>query len=288
MPGSPARDGDGTSIKVMCLRYAGTCMCGRAVAKGERAGYDTITHKVVCPACLERRGVTASSAGRSERAAGAGASLRRAHDHREAMREARIRDRFPRIGGFLLSVIPEPASTAAFKTGAEGEEKAADRIIKASGPEVLFLLNRRLGPGRRDGDIDMLAISAAGVLVVDVKHYRGAKVDVRSTGGLISPRVDKLIVSGRDKSAWLSGLHRQGTAVHAALEGLPCRERPPVSLAVCFVDADLPMFERLRIDNVTIFGSRELGRRLRTAIGPLDAQGRTTTAAWLDSRLPAA
>jgi Holliday junction resolvase-like predicted endonuclease len=258
------------------------------VDQGERAGYDTITHKVVCPACLERRGLAAGTTDRPVESGMAGGSLRRTHDQRAASRDARVRERFPLMGGFLLAVTAEPASTAAFQKGAEGEEKAARRIIHASGDDVLFLLNRRLSNGRRDGDIDMIAISAAGIHVIDVKHYKNAKIEVRRSGGLFSARTEKLYVAGRDKTVWLAGLDKQRTAVADALD-IGQLDRPiPISVALCFVDGDLPLFGRLKIGNVSIYGSRELGRRLKTAIGPIDADQRRTVHSVLESRLPPA
>jgi hypothetical protein len=276
----------GGGIKIMRLRYAGTCLCGRSLARGDRAGYDTVSHKVVCPACLEQRGVTAQA--HAQDPGTAGGSLKRTYEQRSANREARLRERFPRIGGFLLAVTPEPASTAAFKKGAEGEEKAARRIVDASGPDVEFLLNRRLGPGRRDGDIDMIAISAAGVLVIDVKHYKDTKVEVRRSGGLFSQRVEKLYVGGRDRSTWLEGLHRQREAVIVALGDLDLAGTLPISAALCFVDGDLPMFDRLKVADVAIYGSRELGRRLKTAIGPVEADLRGQITSQLGTQLPPA
>ena len=270
MSAGPDGPGYGTGIKVMRLRYAGTCGCGRHVAKGEQAGYDTSAKAVVCSECLLGVGPSDQTPGPASAEAGeAGGSLRRTHEHRAAARDARVRERFPRMGGFLLAVTPEPASTAAFKKGAEGEEKAVRRIIDASGDDVLFLLNRRLGPGRRDGDIDMIAISAAGILVVDVKHYKDAKVEVRRSGGLFSPRTEKLYVGGRDKTAWLEGLDKQRDAVTFAL-GYGQVDAPiPISVALCFVGGDLPVFDRLAIGDVAIYGSRELGRRLKKSSGRL-------------------
>jgi len=83
-------------MKVMRLRYAGTCLCGRSLAKGERAGYDTVSHKVVCPARLERRGVTGQA--HPQDPGTAGGSLKRTYEQRSAHREARVQERFPRIG----------------------------------------------------------------------------------------------------------------------------------------------------------------------------------------------
>lgn len=291
-PDAPRADG---GIKVMRLRYAGTCACGQAVAKGEQAGYDTVAKKVVCAGCLAHDGATVDVVDLPgvpveppPVASTAGGSLRRTHDQRAAARDARVRDRFPRMGGFLLAVTAEPASTAAFTKGAEGEEKAARRIIEASGPDVLFLLNRSLGAGRRDGDIDLIAISAAGILVVDVKHYKDAKVEVRRSGGPFSARTEALFVGGRDKSAWLAGLDKQRGAVLTALEGSGEAGDVPVSVALCFVDGDLPLFDRLSIGDVSIYGSRELGKRLKKATGPVDDRRRHSVLALLSDRLPAA
>lgn len=54
-----------------------------------------------------------------------GASLRREREKRVTAREGRVRAKHPRIGGLILAVTDEPASTRAFATGAVGEEKIA-------------------------------------------------------------------------------------------------------------------------------------------------------------------
>jgi hypothetical protein len=283
----PDGTGNGLNIKVMRLRYAGTCMCGRHIDKGERAGYDASAKAVVCPECLEGRAAVDVTPDPDAVDTGeAGASLRRTHERRATARDARVRERLPRMGGFLLAVTPEPASTAAFKKGAEGEEKAAKRIIKASGDEVLFLLNRKLGPGRRDGDIDMIAISAAGILIVDVKHYKDAKIEVRRSGGLISPRIGKLYVGGRDKTSWVEGLAKQRDAVTVALGATTASV--PIGLVLCFVDGDLPLFKDLSIGEMAIYGSRELGRRLKRSTGEINDARRQAMFHLLAARLPPA
>ncbi len=100
-----------------------------------------------------------------------------------ARREDRVKQRLPRIGGLLLRIFDEAPSTKAFKKGADGERVAIKKLLSDSGPNVLFLVNRRLGVGRRDGDVDVVAVSAAGVLVIDVKRYAEANVRVEREGG---------------------------------------------------------------------------------------------------------
>src|SRR5437588_449013 len=76
-----------------------------------------------------------------------GASLQAEYERRSSSRESRVRSKHPRLGGLLLAVTGEPATTTAFKVGAEGERRAAARLEELCGSDVLFLHNRRLGPG---------------------------------------------------------------------------------------------------------------------------------------------
>jgi hypothetical protein len=125
---------EGPTVKVMKLRYAGNCGCGRHAPAGTRAGYDPISRTVVCENCLAGRAVGTPPP--------TGSSLERTYDKRKADREERVTTRFPRAGRFLLAITPEPASTRAFKTGAEGEAKAVERILGRAGDHAGFLRNR--------------------------------------------------------------------------------------------------------------------------------------------------
>jgi hypothetical protein len=203
-----------------------------------------------------------------------GGSLQAQYERRSGAREARVRERSPRMGGFLLAVFREPASTTAFAKGAEGERRVAARLAELSGPGVLFLHNRKLGRGRRDGDVDHMALTAGGVYVIDAKLYKNAKVRVRRTGGLFSPVREQLMVNGRDRSKLLDSVARQNEAVCEALStfqhpGVTGADIPVISV-LCFVNADLPMFGTPRVDGVPLLGSRATARLLRKAIGSLD------------------
>lgn len=231
--------GPSPSVKVMKLRFAGTCGCGTHIAAGTRAGWDRDRRAVICVACMENTcGDTTAGAGPPAQSGTAtepvadvdigrpGESLQREYARRSAAREARIKARHPKLGGLILALTDEPSSTRAFKTGAAGEQRAAARLQELCGPHVLLLLNRRLGSTRRDGDIDILAIGPTGVYVVDIKHYPNKDVKVRRSGGLLTPVREQLLVGGRVRTHLLASLDRQRTAVGNALA-----ERPASSSA---------------------------------------------------------
>jgi len=278
-----------SSTKVMRLRYPGTCQCGQAVAAGERAGWDSESRCVVCIACLTRETTDAPvKAPAQAEIALAGSSLEREYERRKAKREARIVARLPRTGKFLARVFPEPGSTTAFKAGAEGEKAAAQRLIRGSGDNVGFLFNRSLGVGRRDGDIDVIAVHGDGVTIFDVKHYKDAKVEVRRVGNLWSGRSSRLFVAGRDRTSFLDSLERQSAAVRTALDVDSAFDDVAIGMAICFVGAELPMFGKLKVANVPIFGSRQVARHLRAISGLLDVERRTAIHRQLAQRLPPA
>jgi hypothetical protein len=297
------------AAKVLALRRAAVCGCGAPLPVGARAGWDRIIRAVVCMDCLDK-GLRLTASGKETSTVGVvgaleprvavdgpagvlpapqrplglspsvvdvgdpGSSLQAEYERRSAAREARARARFPHIGSFLLAVTNEPASTTAFSKGAAGERRVASRLAELSGPGVLFLHNRLLGRGRRDGDVDHIALTAAGVYVIDAKHYKNAKVEVRRTGGLFSPVREQLIVNGRDRSKLLDSVTRQAAAVRTALNTFHHSDVNaadiPVGSVLCFVDAVLPVFGTPRIGGVPLLGPKRTAKLLRKATGSLD------------------
>jgi len=293
--------GESSPVRVVRLRYAGRCKCGTHVPAGTLAAWNWAHKTVTCADCLER-GVMESAEidvmpprnevpgpALHERAQrDAGASLAAEYQRRVARREERVAQRLPRIGGLLLKIFDESASTKAFKKGADGERAAIKRLLSDSGPNVLFLVNRQLGRGRRDGDVDVVAVSPRGVMVIDVKHYANAKVRVEREGGLLTPRYDVLKVRGRDASRLLDGLARQVDAVTLALRAGECFTRVPVSGALCFVDADLSLFGRLKARGFVIASPKGTAKALRESTGGLPLDLVEQVADHLDAALPPA
>ncbi len=218
----------------------------------------------------------------------AGASLAAEYERRMGRREERVKQRLPRVGGLLLRIFDEAPSTKAFKKGADGERAAVKRLLSDSGPDVLFLVNRRLGKGQRDGDVDVVAISPAGVRVIDVKRYADANVRVEREGGFLTPRRDVLKVRGRDHTRVLDGLAKQVEAVTLALRADQRFAEVPVSGALCFVDAALPLFERLEARGYSIATPKGTAKALREGPEVITRALIESVADHLDSALPPA
>ena len=97
---------------------------------------------------------------------------------------------------------------------------------------TLFVLHDRRIPRSR-ANIDHLVVTRGGVWVLDTKRYKG-RPELKVEGGLLRPRVEKLLVARRDKTGLVDGVLRQMDAVSAVLGDVPLRG------ALCFVDADFP------------------------------------------------
>jgi hypothetical protein len=282
-------------IKVMKLRYAGKCGCGQQLAAGSRAGWNSTTRAVVCERCLtpttpvEPKTVEPKPRLRVGVDIGRpGASLTRQYDQRVAQRDARVRREHPRIGGLILATNDQPQSTRALASGAIGEEKAADRLVGACGPDVLFLLNRRLSRGRRGGDVDMIAITSQGIHVIDVKRRVGASVEVRRYGGFFSPVAEQLWIAGRNRTGLLESLDRQVEAVRAALADCLAAVALPITPSLCFVDAHLPLIRNRHVRGIPVLGLPGTKRLLVRSTGVLTADRRELIQSHLAVRMPAA
>lgn len=139
----------------------------------------------------------------------AGASARREFERRRSAREARIRTTHPRLGGLILALSDDPQSTTAWYTGARGEERLG-RGLDNLADDTLRLLHDRPLPRSR-ANIDHLAVTRSGIYVIDTKKYRG-RPNQKIDGGLLRPRVERLLVSSRDCSKLLDGVHKQVAA----------------------------------------------------------------------------
>ena len=283
--GHPASLESGQPIKIIRLRYQAECRCGTLLPAGSRASWDRAARRATCLPCLESAGHAVVVPAAIDPGV-AGASLQREYERRSAARSTRIRAAHPRLGGLMLALSSEPQTTEAFNVGAIGERRAAAKIIERAGSEALFLLNRSLGAGRRDGDVDMVVVGPSGVYIVDVKNYSGAVVTVRRTGGLVRPAREQLMVGSRDRTKLLISLNRQVAAVRLALASFPGGSQIPVSAAFCFL-AGLPLFGTPRINGFPLLTVKGSARHVVTP-GGLDAAARASLHAHLAQRLPVA
>lgn len=110
-----------------------------------------------------------------------------------------------------------------------GEEKLGrglDRLAYA-----VRLLNDRRVPTSM-ANIDHIAVTATGVYVIDAKKYRGRR-HLKVDGGLLRPRVERLLVGSRDCTKLIDGVLKQIGVVRGVLDA-----DTPVRGALCFIDAD--------------------------------------------------
>ena len=277
---------EGADEKLMKLRYAGVCrVCEVELAARVEAIYERSTKTVRCLDCspvvaahplvdvspaqpLVEEGARRPSRDPELIDPGTpGSSARREYERRQAKREARIREKHPKLGGLILAVFDEPQSTKAWDTGAVGEERFGQKLNELACGTIRILHDRRI-PGTR-ANIDHIAVTPSGVYVIDPKRYAGRPM-LEVEGGLLRPRAEKLLVGGRDRTKLVDGVLKQVDLVRAIVGG-----HVPVTGVLCFVDADWPLIGgAFTIRGVEVLWPKKLYPRL-TAPGstPVDVAG---------------
>lgn len=214
----------------------------------------------------------------------AGGSAQRQYEKRSRRREEQIRAAHPKLGGVILAVTNEPASTRVWAQGAEGERAVGAKLDELVGEHIEVLHDRamRRPDGRRSrANIDHIAVAASGVWVIDAKTHHGA-LEVRRSGGFFSPREERLYIAGRDKTSLVKNLAKQVTAVAAELTAM--YPAVPVYGALCFVGTELPWFDE-NIGGVPLVGRRGLAKLLKRS-GNLPRDDRIAVAEHLAGRFP--
>jgi hypothetical protein len=272
--------GEAPDEKPMRLGYAGVCrICGMALAARSEAIYERSTKTVRCAHHADP-GVNGPELDDAVEAGTPGASARREFERRRAAREQRIRDKHPRIGGLIHALSDDPQSTRAWDTGAIGEERLGHRLNELASETLRVLHDRRVPGGRTN--IDHVAVTPAGVYVIDAKKYRG-RPRLRIEGGLLRPRVEKLIVGNRDRTKVVDGVLHQVEIVRGVVG-----EAVPVRGVLCFVDADWPLVGgAFRIRGVDVLWPKKMYQLLR-ADGPVSTESILTSHQLIASALPPA
>lgn len=194
----------------------------------------------------------------------AGASARREYERRKAKDEQRTRQQWGRLGGLAVALTPERQSTRAWSVGAVGEQKVGASLDAIASDSIRVLHDRRI-PGSR-ANIDHLVITPGAIWVIDAKRYAEKRPELRVEGGIIRPRIESLVVGGRDKTSLVEGVLGQAARVCDAIPGNPIRS------ALCFVDADWPLFGgAFSVRGVEVLWRTRLAERIvATASGAVD------------------
>ena len=188
-----------------------------------------------------------------------GASAQRRYERLRARDEARLREKWGRFGGIAVALSEERQSTRAWSTGAAGEVRVGTVLDGLASDGIRVLHDRRI-PGTR-ANIDHLVVTSDAVWVIDAKKYQG-RPSLVVEGGLFRPRVEKLTVRGRDKTALVEGVVGQVERVSRAVPGVPVRG------VLCFVDADWPLFGgSFIVRGVDVVWPGELANRIRLRTG---------------------
>ncbi|WAH97444.1 nuclease-related domain-containing protein [Arthrobacter sp. MMS18-M83] len=203
---------------------------------GTKAIYETETRTVRCLECASKAKSAdleppAEDSSPAESGV-AGSSARREYERRKAKDEERLREKWGRLGGLAVALSDERQSTKAWDRGAVGEELLGTRLDSLATNGIAVLHDRRT-PGSK-ANIDHIAITPGGIWVIDAKRYEG-RPELKIEGGILRPRVEKLLVGRRDCSKLLDGVLKQVGLVRELVGEVP------VTGALCFVEADWPL-----------------------------------------------
>jgi hypothetical protein len=137
-------------------------------------------------------------------------------DRRTAVCKGRARSKHPVLAGLLLAVADKPKNSGTRAWGgAHGEEVFAASLDRLAAVGLYFPHDRRIPPTR--ANIDHIVIAPSGVYVIDAKNYTG-RAQLIVTGGLFTPRVEKLKVGQRDCTKLVAGVHKQVDRVSELLD----------------------------------------------------------------------
>lgn len=209
----------------MTLRYAGICrMCGIELPARTDAIYERSTKTVRCvesptEAVEQEPETELETAAKAEPHAGsAGSSARREYERRKAKDEERLRQRWGKLGGIAVALSDEKQSTKAWATGAVGEERFGARLNSLVSESIAVLHDRRI-PGSK-ANIDHMAVTAAGIWIIDAKRYKG-RPELTIQGGILRPKVEKVLVGRRDCTKLVDGVLKQVELVREVVGDVP-------------------------------------------------------------------
>ncbi|MFC0222432.1 nuclease-related domain-containing protein [Nocardioides zeicaulis] len=220
--------------KRMRLRYAGTCrVCDAALPAKTEAVYERETKTVRCLTHDHHVPEPVAEPVVEFNIGEAGSSARREFERRKAGREQRIRAKHPKLGGLILALSDEPQSATAWDSGALGEERLGSRLTSLQSETCRILHDRRIRGSR--ANIDHLAVTPTGIYVIDAKRYSG-RPQLRVEGGLLRPRVERMMVGRRDCTKLVDSVLKQVEVVRTVVG-----DQAPVHGVLCLVDADWPL-----------------------------------------------
>ena len=177
---------------------------------------------------------------------------------------------------------PPPQHVQAWVVGAPGKRKVGEALDAISG---IVALHHRHRPGSRS-NIDHVAVTPAGVWVIDTKVWAGKRLEVANKGGR-GGRDERLIVGGRDETKLVARMEWQVAAVQQSCADL--LGDTPVRPALCFVDANIGSLDhRAWVVRGVVVCWRSVLPGLLTRPGPLNSRRMGQIAEQTTAMLPPA
>lgn len=191
-----------------------------------------------------------------------GTSAQREYERRKANDEAKLREKWGKLGGLAVALTDEKQSTRAWSSGAAGEAAVGARLDGLASESIRVMHDRRIP--RTKANIDHIVVTPGGVWVIDTKRYVGPAPQKRVEGGIIRPRVELLTVKGRDKTALVDGVLKQVALVREAVGEVP------VFGVLCFVDAEWGLFaDAFTVNGVQVVWPKKLAGLLDKSVEPM-------------------
>jgi len=177
-------------------------------------------------------------------------------------------------------------STRSWVRRAEGERRGRLRgtLELVEGRDVIVLNDRRI-PGSK-AVITMIAVSPAGVFVIDARHHKGL-VQTKRPGSFDQIGPPELHVGRRNCTPTLDSLAQQVAVVRATLDNSPLVSEVPVSAMLCLTRAEWGLASSALVRDVWVGWPRLLAGTVRSP-GSMDSPTVRDVAQTIDLNLPVA
>lgn len=176
----------------------------------------------------------------------------------------------------------EPTSTRTWVLRAEGDRRARARLRVIEGEGVVVLNDRRV-PGTR-GSIRVVAVSSAGVFLIDAKHHKGL-VHTKRPGTIGKLEPPELHVGRRNCTHSVDSLVQQVATVRAGLVGTPLGPHVPVYAMLCLTRAEWGFASAMEIRDVWVGWPSLMAGRVK-APGTMDSPAVQDVSAMIADLLP--
>jgi hypothetical protein len=164
----------------------------------------------------------------------------------------------------------------------EGERRTSSRLRILEGEGVIVLNDRRVPTLQTN--IKRIAVSSAGVFVIDAKRFKG-RVHTKRSGPISNLGPDELHVGRRDCTPCVRLLVRQVEAVRATLDEMIGGSLVPVQAVLCLTRAEWGFASPFEVQDVCVGWPRAIAGLIRSP-GLMDSPTVREVSAIIGQNLP--